>query len=455
MNEGQAPLNRFEYKPLAMFLCQYHRVSDVRFIDPWVDPQTGQRMMPAYELARKTVLGVDVGVSERQQQTQQNQQTQSWKHGTPITCMLQPHMLRNSPQPKDPFVHPVKKQTMEHDVNDQGVCVYGITCPRYWLTKQQETDAYRLKCAVRLTFFNEHMARVQQTKVHYKMQAAAGAEERGFAVLTETPAEGRDTFELPMPELGFGLQNEHYTKTMMLVNEANLLRGVICIPHEVCVAARLPVFTGQMPVPDERMLEKLMASMKMDPSTEEGKRGKQDLLQQFQQDAEESYKGWEQSEYFYAVPTDHVMAWSYASEGYTDMHEFRVEKFRFIHADTKQPVLLYYLVPGKPFERSIGYFKDSLLGKVDRRPLQQIGFEFIPRITDEEQQEQAVRECRMRAYISYYSVPCGLSQETINRLAPRLCPDYPLAHNWSEDEVARQIALEEAALEQKTKKFNK
>lgn len=483
MAEGR-PLNRFQYVPVATFLCQWHNVSDVRFINPFPN------MVHAHDLARKTVLGVDVSVSNA-----------PFVHGQAIACTLQPDMIRGSPQPRDPFVHPRTGNPMEHDVNGQGVSIYGITCRRYWLTKNNVDPRAggagvdngssigssfaippaegggdcNLKCAVRLNFYHQHMAQLQQTDVQRKMYEAAGAERGTFAVLTETSADGTDINELPMRELEFGLQNEQYTKTMMMVDESNLMNGIIAIPHEVCKAAGLPVWTGELPEPDERMLNKLMASMKIDPKTEEGQRQRQQLVQKFQHDFVESFQEYEQSTFYYAVPKKHVLAWPYLSEAYCDMHDVRAERFRFVHAETKKVKLLYYLVPNKPFERYVQYFKRDLMGKTDRRPLSSVGFEFVPRVVNppapfggggvhnggfaEPPPPAAVQRgsVRLRAYISYYSVPAGLSPATIKGLAPTLCKGYPLPHNWSEDEVARQVAIEQARLaqEEKGKKFTK
>jgi hypothetical protein len=470
MSEGQQrPLNRFEYVPLATFLCQWHKVSDVRFINPFPG------MVHAHDVARKTVLGVEVVASNV-----------PWVHGQAVSCTLQSNMIRNSPQPPDPFKHPRTQTPMEHDVNAQGVAIYGVTCRRHWLVREPprgfaaggfpeggvaiplgeaEGDC-NLKCVVRLNFQHQHMAQLQDTATQQKIFAAAGAERGGFAVLGETGPDGMDINELPMRENEFGLQNEQYTKTMMLVNESNLMNGIIQIPEEVCRASRLPVWTGEAPAPDERMLNKLMASMKIDPATEQGQQEKQALVNKFKRDFEESFRDYERSTFYYAVPKRHVLAWGFSSEAYTDMHDVRVEKFRFVHADTRKVKLLYYLVPNMPFERFVEYFKRDLMGKTDRRPLSSVGFEFLPRVPTPFGEGVAApapsgpvqqASIRLRAYISYFSVPGGLSAGTIKGLAPTLCKGFPLPHNWSEDEVARQIAIEEAMLaqEQKGKKFNK
>lgn len=423
MQEG---LQRFDYLKLATFFCQVNRKSDVRFIDPF------EGMVHAHTIPRETVLQIDI------------RKTLTHESGNPVVaCPLDPSAVRNSPQPTDPFIHPVKKEPMQHDVNDRGVCVYNITCRHYELVpsplppgKEEEDIVY----ALRLSFYNEHMAKLQETREQDKMHEAAGSVRGAFAYLLKS--EGKDMQDIPMPNMEFGYQNKQFMKTFMLVDESNLMNGIITIPYEVCVAARLPVWTNQAPTPDERMITKIMDSLKItDPAQKEAQRT--DFVKKYQDDFMESHKHAKKSTYFYAVPKDHVMAWPYSSEAYLAQFDFKVEQFRFVDADTKETKLLYYLVPSVPFEESREFFKKTLLGKVDRKPLKDLGFEVVS-VTHPPPSFPI--SFRLKSFFTYWSVPT-LSPGTIKCLAPTLCDDYPLPHNWSEDEMQMQLAAEKAEID--------
>lgn len=426
MQEGPS---RFDYNALATWLCRFHNVSDVRFIQPF-----GVGVVQAWTIPRKTVLGVNFKPNAPDGDGIQR-------------ALISTESARGSFQPKEPFVHPVKNEPMIHDM--ESVAIYNVTCRRYSLKPRvcSEQELNGIRYAVRMNFYNEHMARLQETKEQDKMYQAAGAVRGAFAMLTPTfEEESRDINEVPMPELPFGIQNEQFIKTMMLIDETNLMNGIVKIPHEVCVAARLPVWTGKAPEPDARMLEKLMISMKIDTSTEQGKAQRQAYVHEQQEEFMEDAKDKAKSEYFYAVPRKHVLAWPYHSEAYLAQFEERVERFRFIHADTQKLKLLYFLVPATMLEAGIKFFSESFLHKVDRRPITSVGFEFVPNGT----KSTSVVDITMRSYFTYYSVPV-LAPGTIKCLAPTLSKDFPLVHNWSEDEIARQISIEQHQYEQEHK----
>jgi hypothetical protein len=437
MQEGQAP-QRFDFNVLATFLCRFYNVSDLRFIRPF-----GLSAVEAWTIPRKTVLGVNFQASSLYSSLNQD--------GT-LTALISKDNIKSSPQPKDPFVHPVKNEPMVHNMD--AVTIYNITCRHYSLkTNLPEEDSIRY--AVRLNFYNEHMARLQETKEQDRMYQASGAIRGAFAVLTPTndSPDGKDINEIPMPEMPFGIQNEQFTKTMMLINESNLMNGIIKIPPEVCRAAKLPVWTGAPPEPDERGLEKLMRSMKIDTSTPEGQEKKQSYVKEYQQDFMEGAEGKPKSEYFYAVPKKHVIAWPYHSEAYLAQFEERVERLRFVHPESKKTKLLYFLVPSSMLEAGVKFFSDAFLNKIDRRPITSVGFEFIPKNPIPQGGDARV-DISLRSYFTYYSVP-ALSPATIKCLAPTLCKDFPLVHNWSQDEVERQITIEKHEYEKQHGKTTK
>jgi len=413
---------RFDYMPIATFLCHQHKVSDVRFINPFPN------MVHAHTIPRKTVLGVNL-----------NAQIRDANHT--VTCLLDQTTWKGPALPKEPFFHPVTGLAMDHDVNEKGVCIFNITCRHYKMSAPEDSLV-----AVRLNFYNKHTSELQETKKMDQMFAAAGAVRGGFAYLS--PTTGKDINEIPMPQIPFGYQNDHFTKTFMMVDDTNLMNGIITIPHDVCVSARLPVWKGVPPEPDERMLINILKSLKIaDPIKEQEQRA--EFVQKYQSDFMEAHKNDKKSTFFYAVPRKHVLAWAYASEAYMAQFDFKVEYFRFIHADTKKTKLLYYLVPNAPFEESLKFFKESFLGKIDRHPLKDIGFEFVPVSLP----PNSGANIEFRSFFTYYSIPY-LNPQTIRCLAPTLCKGFPLCHNWSEDEMAMQLAAERANEERESlKKF--
>lgn len=455
MSEGQS---RFNYIPLATYLCQVNGVSDVHLIDPF------KNRVHAHTIPRKTALQLNFKTPPGTK----------WSEPQ-IACVVSTAALAKgkSPQPPEPFVHPKLQVPMPHDMN--AVCVYNVTCRHYEMTSniqdllqqsnsnstkedqarlEEEQEKHKLVYGIRLNFLNDHMAVLQQTEEMRKMHAAAGAIKGAFAYFTPTPVGGKDINEIPMPELPFGYQNEQFTKTFMLIDESNFTNGVIPIPHQVCLAAGLPVWRGEPPDPDDRMLESMLKSMKI-TNEKERETKRQELITKFKEDFLESFKNDKKSTFFYAVPRRHVLAWGYHSETFMAQIDFKVEQFRFMHPTKKRSKLLYYLVPNAAFEDSIVHFKKAFLNKVDKKPLSSLGFEFVPVQTIKPEELKVDPSTvdvsiQLKAFFTYYSVP-SLNADTIKHLAPTLCKDFPLCHNWSKDDVEAQIAIEQAQLEKEKK----
>jgi len=97
------------------------------------------------------------------------------------------------------------------------------------------------------------MDELQQIEEQDKLFEAAGAIKGSYLSVASTPQNGMDIEVAPMPKLGFACANEFFTATMALINEKNLFNGIIEIPNDVCVAAKLPVYKGA-PEPSEDFL---------------------------------------------------------------------------------------------------------------------------------------------------------------------------------------------------------
>jgi len=416
--------NEYVWEVIATFLCRRHNVEDVNKIVPF-----GQ-LTYGWEVMRDVVLGVE---SDTEYIAGLNIRTTD-AESQRISCPIGKSKMLDSPLPKKPFIHPVQGTPMEVDLDN--VCIYNITC-------RHTKSSVNIPMAPRLNYNHTSMAELQNTTEVDTMFAEAGAVRGAFTIIEATGPEGKDIEAVPMPELRFAYQNSFFIRTMALVNESNLMNGIIEIPHEVCVAAKLPVWTGP-PEPPESMINKLMASMKL--TSDDERKGFKD---QWTVDYMDRFKDLPVSDRFFAVPINHVLAWGYHSEEFMEQRGQRAEQFRYIGPD-QQAVVLYFLVASAYFENVVSVFRDKWMNKIDRRPLNEVAFEFLPILSDKykgipETVTTVTGRILLRSYFSYGVYP-KLNDTTIAKLAPALAPGFPSCHEWSVDTVAQTMALEKAKL---------
>lgn len=422
---------KYKWKVIADFLCHYHNVSDVPFIVPF-----GSRTY-CYEPLRESKMTVEV----IDKNVKFNIRTFD-AEGQVITRTFTEDTWFNSPQPPDPFIHPVTKEVMMHDLNN--VMLYSIKCKNYRLNVP-------IRVAPRLNFYHEGMAQLQQAREKDDMFEAAGAIRGAFTVLNPVNG-GADMDDVPLPELHFAYQNQFFARTMAYVNDVNIMHGLVVIPHEVCLAADLPVWKGSMPEPNESGLIKMLESMKIDPKTDEGIAKKQSMKEQIMKQNEEEYKDALRITHFVAIPINHVLAWIYHSEEFAANGGHRVEQFRYVAAGGTE-VILYYLIENNQFDSILRTFKRDWMGKVDMRPLCEAGFQFLPVLDTTYEgiapEAQTVSGAvSLRAAIKFVSAP-RLTKATIDNMAPALISGFPQCHEWSLDGVAQQIAIERTKMEEK------
>lgn len=420
--------NEYVWEVIATYLCRVHNVSDVSQIQPFGTRTYG------WEIMRDVVLQTQFTTPERVavkiRETDPETSVISCAIGNGGSKML------SNPQPKDDekFKHPITKEPLEVDLDN--VFIYNITC-------RHAKMSIPVDMAVRLNYYHASMAALQDTVEQDIMFKESGAVRGAFTVIKPTPAEGVDIESVPMPELQFAYQNRQFIKTMALLNEQNLMNGIIKIPHDVCLAAKLPIWKGD-PEPDEAMITTLMKSMGLDENSSD----RQHYVNQWKTDVMDQFKDATKSDCFYAIPINHVLAWGYSSEQFMEQRGHRVEHFRFTPATqgTGQSVVLYFLVASAYFDNVLSVFKEKWLGKLDRRPLKDVGFEFLPILKQSyegipDTVDTVTGQIAMRAYITFSAAP-KLNAATIANLAPALSIDFPSCHNWSVDEIAKQMALE-------------
>lgn len=430
--------NKYKWMVLAEFFCRYFDVEDVPLIEPF-----GKRTY-CWEPLKETKMTVEVLNTNVKFHIRTND-----AEGQVVNCPFTPDTWKTQPQPKPAFVHPITNEPMQHDLSR--VMIYSITCKHYRLNVP-------IQVAPRLNFYHEGMAQLQESREKDEMFAAAGAIRGAFTVLKPVNG-GADMHDVPLPELHFAYQNQYFTRTMALVNDKNLMHGIVVIPRNVCLAADLPVWKGSLPeVPDDELVS-LLESMKIDPKSEEGIQKKQSIKEQIETQRNEDIKDKAKIEYFVAIPIVHVLAWGYQSEEFAALRGHRVLQFRY-YAPGGQAVVLYYMVDNIQFDFLVAGFKRDWMRKVDVRPLTDIGFQFLPMLMPKYEgiPDEAVTvtgALSMRARIKFVSAP-RLTQATIDNLAPMLIPGFPQCHEWSLDGVAQQIAIEKLRLAQeKEEKANK
>lgn len=404
---------RFDAEVVARFLCNYHGVTDVAQIEPF-----GRRQY-AYNVCRETVLPVEVTADV----------------GTLLpTTTVFPQPLGN-PQPKQRFQHPVSGQPMDADLDR--VFIYSIACRSY----SNETG---VPIAVRMNFYHEPMAQLQQTREQDAMFAAAGAPQAAFAVLEPTNVgESRDMVALPLIETKFAYQNGPFVRTMALVDETNIMNGIVVIPPDVCREARLPIWLGDNEafMPSQAMIDAALKAMQATPQSAPAMR--EMYINNYRREMLTKYAKAKRSTHFMALPINHILSWAFHSENYRNSGDQTVEEFRFHNDDPAiGTVMLYYLVPSTLFDHTIECWRQAWAGKVDCRPLTSVGFQFMPiSYGSYTLDSSAIKgNIKMRAHMTYYSAP-SLSPATRKELAPALALHFPSCHQWSVSDMERDAAI--------------
>ncbi len=455
--ELQARLERprFEFLPIARFLCKTHNVRDVTQIVPF-----GSRVS-AWQLMKQVTLGIEVGSvvkdpNEPPHIFQFNLEPEDSGESQAVRCFFDPSLpwcrFLGSPQPVEPFRNPVTGVAMPADLDR--VCAYNIVCRSVW-------SSVPINIAGRLNFYHKGINELQQSEQQDSLFAAAGGVKGAFISIAATKKEGEDIEVVPMPALGFSCVNDFFTATMALINSRNIMNGIIEIPNDVCIEAGLPVFRGA-PEPGESFLVGALEAMTLDKdghetkilSEEEKQQARARLTDQFKNKWQEQVADAQKIHTFFAVPINHVYAWPLQSEDYATQHGFRSEQFRFLPPPNEQgvaqePIVLYYLVADVYFRAIQAEFEKVWMGKTDMRPLSSMAFEFVPqldraryKIPHDIKTVQGVMS--LRSYITFMAPP-KLSQQTIDSLAPTLALNFPTAENWSMDDIAKQMAMERFA----------
>lgn len=296
------------------------------------------------------------------------------------------------------------------------VCIYNVMFREYTF----KTPNPSLQLGVRLTFFHAPMA---EREGLYKQDEIlkAGGQVPGLIATHDPAPNGQDIHLTPLPELCFSYLNAPFTKTMGLLTETNLQAGLVRIPPEVCTAAGLRVRA-----PDERQgdlnpdaITALLGSLKLTPGTPEAQSAIEDYTEMSQRAFEDAMKDHEPITCYYAIPPNHILAWPYRSERFCFERRIHVKQLR-----VPSQGILCYLLDDVQMKSALESARSVWVGKVDRRPLREVGIEVLPFGTG------FIEQYALRGQLKYFTGPV-MSQDQLDRLiAPTLSPDYPPADAW-------------------------
>lgn len=401
-------------------------------------------LVPAWEVMRK--CNPTVEVKARQVTFRLDEEMDPETQCLSLTLNDRSRFATSPLPPKSQwFRHPETNEPLQPNLTN--VFMQSILCTEY-------CSSVPIRLATRLNFYHRGVNRVQRLEDQDKAIQAAGGIRGEFMNVFTTKPEGQRVQIYPLQAAAFGCLNEFFVRTMALINDTNLMNGVYPIPHDVCVRLKLPVFTGPPSIPEEDLKRYWNYFDGKGTTTQQEFARK--LTEQFQQKFMEDMtreKG-EPITHYVAIEYSHILTWPFHSKGYTAQYGWDV------HVISHKNVPMFYLIDNRSFDilvngnADIKGFRERWMSLIDARPLQSIGFEFLPKTMDWKRRykhippgAKAVRgDFALRAEICYWAAP-SLSADIINKLAPMMCPGFPNSEEWNVDAVVRSM-LHERELEQ-------
>ncbi len=423
----------YDWNAMNHFLCHHHGVNDPSLIEPF------GKLYPAYELMRDVTLRVDA--VPPQQSVTFTVDGSVDAESQCVSCPIQ--FDPNKALPNNPFCNPHTGAPMP--VNMDRVHIYNI------ISRHVRSTVPGIHVAVRLNFV--HAGWPKAVRDRDAMNVAAGGI-RGEYYTIKPTAEAARGIDLrnavAMPQLDFSSVNAQFIATMALINEHNIMNGVIDIPRDACLAMRLPVFRHDWTppvldearelrdVPEDRRAEATLVMRKQFAARVAAMQAARDQAVQ-ESACIESFK---------ALPADHVLAWGLRSTALTERFGYRALTFEFVPAKDNPRGLplvqhmLYFLVDNITFARLLADVQRFWVPMLDTRPLRSVAFEFVPKVFSGPadrariypdmpvEAKQASGSVALRSYLHYYVEPV-LSVEQQRALAPRLHPQMRHANDFA------------------------
>lgn len=409
---------------LREFFLNHFKVQDPIQIDPY------QSRVPSYALMRQHTWQVEVGSVANNmrvfkfQVPDENEPPHLYSERNAIRFPSDTFRALNAPMPpKDKwFCNPATGEPMEPDLDH--VAIFHITTRHVWASMKD------FAMPVRVGFVHQGLDRLYGVTKLQESYAKAGVVQGAYGILHSTPKEGLDVDIVAMP-MARNFANYHFTSTMALVNERNLMNCILTIPGDVCARAGFAEF---LPPPDPRedLIEHVMRE-----------RGctREAFLEEWRTKMNEARAGEVRPTHYVAVPDGHVLSWGLRDVRYAVLHlgGAPVESFRFTPSAGNGrgytpgvPVTLYYMINNLTFDAMVKDFTKSWLGRVDIRPLKSLYWDFLPMVNPKDlppgtQQVEGV--CMARSNVTYM-IPPKLTQEQIDGLVPILDPSFPSSSQW-------------------------
>lgn len=408
---------RFNWRNVKAFLCRYHGVTDPSEIRPYGG------MPDAHSFMRPVQLCVESTLTDAQFSFDRTAEEQ---------CVSRAIVPSADALPRVKAKRPDTGAELADDINR--VYVFSI------ITRHVKSTV-PIHVAVRLNFY--HASLPDTVRERDAINAAAGGIRGEYTTIEGcTNAAGIDLAVAPLPRLDFGTSNEFCVATMALIDETNLMNGIVPIPHEVCELLGLPVYKehGWEPVLTPEALEQELRKVDRFDSPEQRAEAIGYIRAAFNARVAQlgaaraaAVAAQKTVSSYVAVPANHVLAWGLCSADFAVEHELPVTPFEFVHKGIA--VLLYFLVDNVSFARITKLVREAWMSKIDARPLSSVAFEFLPKVASGADRARMypdvpaeVREVRgsiaMRSYISYQVAPV-LSAVQRAQLAPVRHPKFP------------------------------
>ena len=248
-----------------------------------------------------------------------------------------------------------------------------------------------------------HPAFEETESLFAKMVSASGAPGGAFVTIPKGYNKGLPAYSLKYDEESLYL-NPAFIKTMMHVNNINIMNGIQLIDPELCGRAQLP--------------------KSVTVYTPNGTKTRED------------------AECYYAIPPDHILAWT------LDMtDEQRAKHGSYALELLVKDRLMYYLVPDWCFLKLYKIVEDNWLGKVHLVSMHDLAIEFIPRDPTVE-----LKKVSIQMTFSFTGSPT-VCEETLSDMAPVTHADFPLfrqtaAAKTEEEDYMEMIAEQERKMKE-------
>ena len=440
----------FDPMPVVKHICGLFKVSNLYKINPF-----GTKI-EAWELMKPVALAVETGTVMSEVGSgsaapylpikvifhgvsPEDQKTVCHFNNDRVRCKF-----LNDPQPLEPFIHPGTGKPMTHDLSRVGL---------YSVISRNVASTLPVNMATRLNFIPIGLDCNEEAKTIDAIFEAGGAVRGAFASYGATAdPKGITVEKVGISDTASTVVNELFYSTMALVNDSNLMNGIIHLPRDVCLAAKLPVFTGVAPVPSEDFLVNALQGMQLEDTAD----ARDGITKKVQGQWASLVADKKKVSHFVAIPINHVLAWPLRSEDYLAQMDMRIEQLRTkVPADPgkpeNEPIVLYYLVRNVDFESMVAEFRATWYGKVDLRPLDSIALEIIPELDEgryphiPDHLKEIPGIFNVRTYLKFVAPPMlnpERAANTIANLAPTLMPGFPECRLWSSDARAKEEAIQ-------------